>query len=135
VTETVLRTDVGTQLKIEPRVQYSGQPYFTWSKDNGPLPSNVQVTGYILYIPYVTKENEGVYTLTLSDQSGTAKIQVNVLVMQRGGGGAAPPSRPGAPRRINVREDMELELAPGESVNLLCNLRPSSYNPRVSEQV
>lgn len=119
--------DVGTTLRIEPRVQYNGQPLFTWSKDNGPLPSNVQTNGYVLYVPRVTKENEGVYTLTLVDSSGTAKIQVSVIVEQR-----APTAtqRPGAPRRINIARDMDIELNQGESVNLFCNLRSKVSNPR-----
>ena len=62
ITETVIRTDEDTAIKIEPRVQYIGRPSFTWTKDNGQLPTNVQINGYILYIPQVKKENEGVYT-------------------------------------------------------------------------
>jgi hypothetical protein len=98
-----LRTDENTALKIEPRVQYSGRPSFRWTKDDGPIPSNVQTNGYIIYIPQVKKENEGVYTLTLDDRSGSAKIQVRVFVEQRTP--AITTRRPGGIRRISIRED------------------------------
>ena len=128
VTETVLRTDENTVLKIEPRVQYSGRPSFRWTKDDGPMPSNVQINGYILFIPQVAKENEGVYTLTLEDRSGTAKIQVRVYVEQHTP--ATTSRRPSAIRRISVKEDTTIELNLGETANLLCNLK--SRNPKVS---
>lgn len=123
LTQTVVRTDVGTTLKIEPRVQYSGQPYFTWTKDDGPLPANVRVVGYILYVPSVTKENQGTYTLTLVDEYGTAKIQVNVIVDDK----YQPPAQTAAPRtsnRIIVREDQDIELEAGQSTNIICQLKP-----------
>jgi hypothetical protein len=115
VTETVLRTDENTQLKIEPRVQYSGQPSFSWTKDNGPLPNTAQINGYILYIPQVRKEHEGVYALTLEDKFGSARIQVRVIVEQK-----YPTSsrKPSSIRRINVKEDTLIELTQDETVNL-----------------
>lgn len=128
VTDTVIRTDVGTVLKIEPKVQYSGRPQFTWTKDGRPLPSNVQVLGYILYVPYVTKENQGVYMLTLVDDYGTAKIQVTIIVDDRLSVAPAPTN----PNRIIVKQDMDVELDAGQSANLVCQIQPRSYNPRVS---
>ncbi len=120
VTETIIRTDENTAIKIEPKVQYAGRPYFTWTKDNGPLPSNVQINGfYVLNIPQVKKENEGVYALTLSDEYGTARIQVRVFVEQR------TTRRPSSVRRIAVKKNMDIELSPGETAHLLCNLKPS----------
>jgi hypothetical protein len=123
----------GSQLKIEPRVLYSGSPYFTWTKDNGPLPNNVQTTGYVLYVPSVTKDNQGVYTLTLQDQTGTAKIQVTVIVNETPGRQQDTTVRPGAPRKIQITDNADVELEEGESANLLCNLRPVTNNRNVSE--
>lgn len=127
VTETVIRTDVGTVLKIEPKVQYSGRPQFTWTKDGQPLPANVQVLGYVLYVPHVTKENQGVYTLTLIDDYGTAKIQVTIIVDDRISVAPAPVN----PNRIIVKHDMDVELDPGQSANLVCQILPRTYNPRI----
>jgi hypothetical protein len=124
-----LRTDENTALKIEPRVQYSGRPSFRWTKDDGPIPSNVQTNGYIIYIPQVKKENEGVYTLTLDDRSGSAKIQVRVFVEQRTP--AITTRRPGGIRRISIREDTTIELDLGETANLLCSLKPKTVSSKV----
>lgn len=130
VSETVIRTDVGTTLKIEPKVQYSGRPQFTWTKDGRPLPPNVQVLGYILYVPYVTKENQGVYTLTLVDDYGTAKIQVTIIVDDRVTAAPAPAN----PGRIIVKQDMDVDLEAGQNANLVCQIQPRVYNPRVSQK-
>jgi len=124
-----LRTDENTALKIEPRVQYSGRPSFRWTKDDGPIPSNVQTNGYIIYIPQVKKENEGVYTLTLDDRSGSAKIQVRVFVEQRTP--AITTRRPGGIRRISIREDTTIELDLGETANRLCSLKPKTVSSKV----
>ncbi len=123
LSDTVVRIDAGTILKIEPRVQYSGQPYFTWTKDNGPLPANAQVINYILYVPSVTKENEGLYTLSLVDQYGTAKIQVTVFVDET----ATTTRDPKLPKRIIVRQDQDVELEAGKNANIICQLRPKNY--------
>ena len=123
MSDTVVRIDSGTILKIEPRVQYSGQPYFTWTKDNGQLPPNAQVFGSILYVPSVTKDNEGIYTLTLVDQYGTAKIQVTVYVDET----ATTTRDPKLPKRIIVRQDQDVELEAGKNANIICQLRPKNY--------
>lgn len=127
VTDTVIRTDVGTVLKIEPKVQYSGRPQFTWTKDGRPLPANVQVLGYVLYVPYVTKENQGLYTLTLVDDYGTAKIQVTIIVDDRVSVAPAATN----PNRIIVKQDMDVDLNQGQNANLVCQIQPRAYNPRV----
>lgn len=129
VTETVIRTDAGTTLKIEPKVQYSGRPQFTWTKDGRPLPSNVEILNHVLYVPYVTKENQGVYTLTLVDDYGTAKIQVTIIVDERSPSGGS--STPVNVNRIIVKHDTDVELEVGQSANLICNLHTRNYNPRV----
>ena len=129
-----MRTDENTALKIEPRVQYSGRPSFSWTKDDGPIPANVQINGYIIFIPQVKKENEGVYTLTLDDRSGSAKIQVRVFVEQRIPA-AITTRRPGGIRRISIKEDTTIELDLGETANLLCNLKPKTVSSKVTKKL
>ncbi len=96
----MIRLNTGDVLKIEPRVVYEGKdPFFTWTKDNGALPANTQLIGFTLYVGSVGKENEGVYTLTLEDSYGKAKIQVTVYVEDSGVG--RPTTRdPKLPKRF-----------------------------------
>ena len=119
----MIRTNAGSSILIEPRVHYSGKPTFAWSKDNGPLPSNIQVYDHKLIVPSVTRENQGVYTLTLNDHYGTAKIQISVLVDET----ATTTRDPKLPKKFIVRESTDIELEAGQNANIICKLRPKSY--------
>ena len=123
MSDTVIRTNAGSSILIEPRVHYSGKPTFTWNKDNGPLPSNIQVYDHKLIIPSVTVDNQGVYTLTLNDHYGTAKIQISVLVDQT----MTTTRDPKLPKKFIVRESTDIELEAGQNANIICKLRPKSY--------
>ncbi len=74
-------------------------------------------------MPSVTKDNEGIYTLTLVDQYGTAKIQVTVYVDET----ATTTRDPKLPKRIIVRQDQDVELEAGKNANIICQLRPKNY--------
>ncbi len=121
----MVKLDIGAILRIQPRVHYSGQPYYKWTKDNGPLPENTQQIGYELHVPYVTKENEGTYTLTLTDLYGTAKIQVNVIVQDT----RTTTRDPRLPKKIVVSHNDVIELEEDQNANIICRLRPR--NPSV----
>ena len=75
----------------------------------------------ILYIPTASKSHQGTYTLTLIDDFGTAKIQVNLIVDER------LPPKPINPSRIIVKHDMDVELDVGQNANLICQLGQREY--------
>lgn len=77
----------------------------------------------MLLVQHVTKENQGVYTLTLNDQYGTAKIQVSVIVDET----STTTKDPRLPKKIVVRENTDIELVAGQNANIFCQLRPRNY--------
>jgi hypothetical protein len=127
LSDTVIRTNAGSSIKIEPRVQYSGKPTFSWSKDNGPLPDNIQVYEQTLIFPRVTRENQGVYTLMLNDNFGTARIQISVIVDET----VTTTRDPKLPKKFIVRESTDIELEAGQNGNIICKLRPKSYQVNI----
>ncbi|CAF0767900.1 unnamed protein product [Brachionus calyciflorus] len=126
IAETVVRTLAGSNIKIEPQVQFSGRPYFTWTKDGSSLPSDVLADRQTLYIPKTSKNHQGTYTLTLIDDYGTAKIQVNLIVDE-----PLSPIKTFNPSRIIVKHDMDIELEAGKNANLLCQIHQRNSNSRV----
>lgn len=116
MTQTTIQAYVGDSLKIEPVVQFSGRPFFTWQKDGSYLPAGVQADRQILYISTCEKQHQGTYTFTLNDDYGTAKIQVYIVINEK------PQPKPVNPSRIIVRQDTDIELNIGQNANLLCQV-------------
>ena len=134
---SVIRVEAGQHVNIQPEVHFTGRPQFTWSKDGASLlPEHVYATDQSLYIPRVSKSDQGLYTLTLVDDHGTAKLPVNLIVdisgqQQQQPDQSNPNPRPSNPTRIIVKQDMDVELDAGQNANLLCNIAPRSYSARV----
>jgi hypothetical protein len=87
--QATIRTEAGASLKIEPRIKSTGPALLRWSKDGAALPSNVLVHESGLFIPQVSRENEGVYEVQIQDNVGNARSSVNVVVVAQ-----ARPSKP-----------------------------------------
>lgn len=122
--QSTVRVYEGSSLRLEPRVQYVGKPYFTWTGpvENSPqLIENVQQSDQNLFIPNVSMRNAGVYTLTLLDSTGSTSVRVRVIV---------DPSQQKVTRKpnsltpFNVYESQVIELEQDETAMLVCALRP-----------
>jgi C4-type Zn-finger protein len=87
------------------------------------LPDNIQVYDHTLIFPRVTRENQGVYTLMLNDNFGTARIQISVIVDET----MTTTRDPKLPKKFIVRESTDIELEAGQNANIICKLRPKSY--------
>ena len=77
----------------------------------------------MLIFPRVTRENQGVYTLMLNDHFGTARIQISVIVDES----MTTTRDPKLPKKFIVRESSDIELEAGQNANIICKLRPKSY--------
>ncbi len=131
---TTLRVKEGSSVRLEPSVQYVGLPFFSWTgpdETRSQLISNAKQSQQYLSVPGVQLANDGVYTLTLMDSTGTATIKYRLIV-----DAMASERQPAATRRpnsltpFNIVESQVIELEQDETAMLVCALKPDVVRAR-----
>lgn len=120
--QSFVRIQEDQALRLTPRVQYVGQPYFSWTgPTNDKLIENAQYSNENLFIPSVSMQNDGVYTLQLFDETGTTSAKVRVVVDRK----PAPDRfrRPNSLAPVKVYESQLVEVERNESIRFDCQLQ------------
>lgn len=127
--QKTLRVMEGTSLRLEPKVQFTGKPFFTWTGpiNSNSLVSNAQQSEQNLYIQTVLPKNDGTYTLTLIDSTGTTSVGVRVIV--ESSGPTQVTRRPNSMTPFNIYESQVIELEAGEQAMLVCALKHDVQRP------
>ena len=124
--QSTVRTQEGASLQLEPKLKYVGRPFFTWTgPTGGSLIENAQQSGPVLYIPKVTKRNQGTYTLILMDQTGTTSAQINLVVEDT----HKPTRKPHSRVPFHIVENTVIALEPNETAVFVCYLKPEIKSP------
>lgn len=76
--------DEGSAFTLEPKIESTKKAIFEWTKDDQPLPLNVnEEAGGKLSCYNANGENEGVYRLVVSDENGSDQVEFRVTVQRR----------------------------------------------------
>ena len=123
-------------LRIEPRVQYVGKPYFTWTgpDESSPLLTpDARQSEQQLFIPRVSTQNAGTYTLTIMDQTGSTSAKFSVIVVTQPATQKPQQTvtrKPNSLTPFNILESQTIELEEGETAMLVCAIKPENVQAR-----